>query len=348
LSKSIAHVKAHCLQLLFACLSSSLRLHQYVQKWQLPHSRKKIDVSRLFAEKAYKANVQAETFKCDASQGLSLLPILIHFVHKVLLPSNRCNEACLAFLAFGDVVDLVLGTQVGTTTATALENAIVKFFDCCKNADWEKQLHSKFHWILHFPQHLRKWGFLPSCFVLERKHRMVKRYAQDIRNTGKRSGYELSVLTEVVCHTLAVLPTTNAFNRSAHLEKRCAMPKMLIQVISEALGPLPLDNCFSCSSAKLSPAGSCSKNNIVMLKSSTEPPEVCAVIAHIEVHGVCFTLANQLELLSFSAATWSAKFCVIHKIILVPTEEISQPLTCRWENTSEITVLFPCWIIRSL
>ena len=40
----------------------------------------------------------------------------------------------------------------------------------------------KFHWVAHFPLHLERLGTLISCLVHERKHKTIKRYADDIHN----------------------------------------------------------------------------------------------------------------------------------------------------------------------
>ena len=58
----------------------------------------------------------------------------------------------------------------------------------------------KFHWLLHFPAWLKRFRTLISCFVRERKHKMVKRYANDMRNTRTNfdeHSYEKSIMAEV-------------------------------------------------------------------------------------------------------------------------------------------------------
>lgn len=45
----------------------------------------------------------------------------------------------------------------------------------CLEAGYKEHMHTKFYWVLHFPQHLAKHKMLPSCFVQERKHKMIKR-----------------------------------------------------------------------------------------------------------------------------------------------------------------------------
>ena len=42
----------------------------------------------------------------------------------------------------------------------------------------------KFHEMMHFPAFLRTWSYIPNCFVLERKHKHAKRFANEVRNTA--------------------------------------------------------------------------------------------------------------------------------------------------------------------
>ena len=42
----------------------------------------------------------------------------------------------------------------------------------------------KFHWLLHYPYFLQKWKCLPACFVLERKHRLSKKYTDPVMNVS--------------------------------------------------------------------------------------------------------------------------------------------------------------------
>ena len=53
----------------------------------------------------------------------------------------------------------------------------------------------KFHWLLHFADMYAEHKMLVACYVRERKHKMLKSYCNDIRNTV---AFEMSVLTEVI------------------------------------------------------------------------------------------------------------------------------------------------------
>ena len=69
------------------------------------------------------------------------------------------------------------------------------FLEAVHAAQWQDRMHSKFHWLLHFGSHLEKWGFMVQCYTHERKHRTIKRFAEDIQKT---SAYEQGLLREVL------------------------------------------------------------------------------------------------------------------------------------------------------
>ena len=60
----------------------------------------------------------------------------------------------------------------------------------------------KFHYTLHLPMYLQKYGMLPNCFVHERKHKLPKRFANEVKIT--KWNWDASVMREVtsfrLCH----------------------------------------------------------------------------------------------------------------------------------------------------
>ena len=67
----------------------------------------------------------------------------------------------------------------------------------------------KFHFLVHTPGILRRFGFLPNTMALERKHKEVKRYGVAISNHNKTSR---STIREVTVHHLYVM------DEAAHLD----------------------------------------------------------------------------------------------------------------------------------
>ena len=78
-------------------------------------------------------------------------------------------------LALVDLIEMIQLVPLNLISVGTLQQACEKFVGLCLKAGYKKHMRTKFHWVLHFPQHLQKHKILPSCFVQERKHKMIKR-----------------------------------------------------------------------------------------------------------------------------------------------------------------------------
>ena len=129
-------------------------------------------------------------FKCSASQGLSLYSVLSLFF-------SRRREMCTAqidsFLALCDVLDLLLCTVRDLVSADLLESTIFNHLDLFQLAYGLLNWLHKHHMSTHLGPMLRQFGCLLSCFVHERRHKLVKRYGQDRKNT---TNYEAGLVQE--------------------------------------------------------------------------------------------------------------------------------------------------------
>jgi hypothetical protein len=72
-------------------------LYNYVSLWILPCSRQGSRLQDIFNAKREDSNTRAKKFKCQASDGLGLYPILAYFIQAVVLPANVCVAECIAF-----------------------------------------------------------------------------------------------------------------------------------------------------------------------------------------------------------------------------------------------------------
>ena len=93
----------------------------------------------------------------------------------MMVPLNVCSKQCLCMLALVDLIEMLQLVPLDLITPGTLQQACEKFIGLCLEAGYKEYMHTKFHWVLHFPQHLAKHKILPSCFVQERKHKMIKR-----------------------------------------------------------------------------------------------------------------------------------------------------------------------------
>ena len=154
-------------------------------------------------------------FKCSASQGLNLYPLL-----RLFLPSLRGIPGLLAkaissCLNLFLVLDLLLrGNRGEQVPPDDLEAAILKHCRGFIDAHGSEATVPKFHYSLHVAGFARKKP-LSSCFTHERKHRQIEQLANEIHNPGDwfeksvfrdgarcscRCKRTLSVCSPICCH----------------------------------------------------------------------------------------------------------------------------------------------------
>ena len=154
----------------------------FLAAWCLPVGKlaSKSHLLNLFLPKRKQSNKEAKTFKCTASDGLSLYGLVALFIQETVLPrirSGAAQAACRAYLLLSNVIDLLAASASGMISPDDLDYAIDGFLALCKAAGWSKYMQSKFHWLLHYGQALRRHRLLLNCWVHERRHKLVKRYS---------------------------------------------------------------------------------------------------------------------------------------------------------------------------
>ena len=242
----------------------------YMKLWNLPGSIKD-DMSSLFSKKRQDANKEAGIFKCTAGEGLGVYPLFAFWLASTVQPTGSCAKEINCFFALADLLDLIQGVVHIDSAADLINDAVSNLLSRCLDCNYLDRMASKFHWLVHFGFHIRKFQeaglgqMLPSCFVQERKHKVAKRYGQSISNTTK---FEYSILNEIVCHELAQLEELDQFNQACRLVKNSVAPKKLATLVRQAFGS-NIQDIWTCTQVHLSPAGSCQKRDVVVLKGQT-------------------------------------------------------------------------------
>ena len=302
----------------------------YIELWSFPSSRS-LNIHNLFLPKREKSNKEAQTFKCSASEALAVLPILSHFINDTILRTGVCTEECKAVLAVADVLEILHSTSHGCNSRI-LAMKIDQVFDQFDKSNWKDFMHSKFHWLLHMPSHIAKFNFLISCWVHERKHRIIKRYSEGIQNTMR---YEKSVLVQVVAHDLALLLEEDYFGMHARLKKQCKSSKKVLDFF-KTVWNVPIDSCYMCTCAHLEPAGLANRRDVIILKSKDRVGEVWLFA---EINKECVALISFWNLLDKKAthSIWNVQ----EQPELVHTDEIQCSLTYRKLKDGRAIVLLP-------
>ena len=160
-------------------------------------------------------------------------------------------------------------------------------------------MHSKFHWLIHFPRHLEQFLQLPSCFVQERKHKVVKRYSSSISNTIT---LEKSVMAEILSHDLAKLKLPGTFATRLRLSKSCQPAKKLKDLLETSSG------CV------------CHKGDICILQDNSI--KAGQIWVHADINGKLMSLISEWALVEYNPKTYSATFSKANSAIWVESSTI--------------------------
>ena len=162
--------------------------------------------------------------------GPEFISTVSFFFQHVVLRAGGCAKHIAAYSAMADLLDLIQVIPLQIVSCDQLEDSVASFLQACLACNLLSSMTTKFHWLLHLPFHVKKFEakglgrMLPSCFVQERKHKVAKRYAENICNTSR---FETSILQEIICHDLAQLKGSNSFQCKARLEKESPVPRKL-------------------------------------------------------------------------------------------------------------------------
>jgi hypothetical protein len=320
------------------------RFHAYVKLWCWPAraGNGSKHYSDIFNPKRATSSKKAKHLKCSASDCLSIYAVMAFYIQVVVIPSGLCRAACLAFLGCADLLDMLMCVNLGFVTEDMLREAVHKLLERCVQAGWTDYMHMKFHWMLHFASELTNFGCMLSCFVHERRHKLVKRYASLLLNT---SAYERSVLSEVICQHLADLAEPDSYTDKVGLVGSHAAKQTMISFLSDALVmPLTPDIVHTSYRAQIQ-SSICNKGDVVLVQSTHDAAEMLAgeIWFHAEVDGICMSLISMWYARDDDG--WVAPFVVefwkkTPNPILTPTDDILA--VCIWKMSGEyVQTLLP-------
>ena len=165
--------------------------HDFFQACYWPSfiGSKSASAKKLFAKKI-------TDFKSSASEALATYPVMKSFLQDALpnLEDNHAQLCCHSFFALCEVLDMLqmAGTGDIDAEANALERKICSHLELFKACYGTGKVLPKAHMNLHLGDFLRRHKCLLSCFVHERRHKELKRYANTLDNM--QAGSEKHVL----------------------------------------------------------------------------------------------------------------------------------------------------------
>ena len=140
----------------------------------------------------------SDALKCSASEALNFMLVLRIYILLFVMPdcSEHLRNSCQAWLSLGRVIDALLQATRKPLQPAQLQEFIRHHLDSAKALYGTEWWLPKCHLALHLPLQLQDHGCILSCFVHERKHKLVKKLANNVLDTSK--AFEGAVLEDVV------------------------------------------------------------------------------------------------------------------------------------------------------
>ena len=257
-------------------------------------------------------------------------------------------------ISLNAVVELLMAAPRGVVTPEALLAAVEEFLQLYFMCHGAKTMVSKFHSMLHFGDELRTHQLMLTCWVHERKHRMVRSWCSDIKNTIQ---FERGVISNTVCQHLYELAKPDNFLVSAGLlEPRRSAPRdfarALRKDVVDAGCPLADDaSVMTARVARFSEWGICATSDCVLVKDcQSGSVQVAWVWKHASVlYGpadddlLTLSLVQFGDLLSHDSevgfAVWrlrdSPEWCDLLDVV-------DCVVAFTWEDAKTVRTILPC------
>ncbi|CAE7455171.1 unnamed protein product, partial [Symbiodinium sp. CCMP2592] len=154
-------------------------IHQALQEYSLPsyHEGKASTIKSIFQPKKGDSD-----WKSSASEALGVYPILRDIIHRIRETtelSADCLGAISSFLLLCQCLDLLQLTLHGGVEPAALRTAVQAHLAKYQEVYPDETFLPKGHMAMHLPGQLSQHGMLISCLTHERRHKELKRYANN-------------------------------------------------------------------------------------------------------------------------------------------------------------------------
>lgn len=312
-------------------------LYEYVGLWTWPKRLASRPIRDLLSDKHSASSLKAGHLKGHCSSMLSVYPVIAYFIERTLVQAGVAKEHCECFFLLADIMDMLHMTSRECISADHLHETITKYITKFNKLYGVDEKIPKFHALQHLPKSLKKFGFLLSCFVHERKHRMLKRYCNDVQNTA---AFEQSVMGEITAHQIHMLNSIETFRFEAGLINPKPAPPPLARFLMTELSLAPGSDIKSACESRFSRYETCRKGDVVLVRDNAVAHKFGAgqVWFHASICGRAISLISMWAQLSVSvtACTWQFS----ENPVLCSTLDILECVV--WSRSGDIvTTLLP-------
>ena len=339
------------------CVASALQpfgvtwqaLDTYCSAWNLPHRLKySFKISEVFTRGRVAKSKEAGTYKTTASEGLVLLEVLSCFMHAIVAGSRseevKKHARCFLLLAYTvELLQRAARVRVTGREYLAAASRFLKAFRETYGVDW---MTPKCHSCLHFATFLDRWGILPNCFVLERKHRFPKRWANAQVNTS--SSYEGAVLRSCTAHHLEVLAHGDTFATAAALVEGSPAKGKVAKTLVETFGN-NIGVCNVSQKARISEFEVVHVGDLCLLSSAEGEPHRFVLIQYllqqVDVPGsVPLALVRVYTAAEEQPRSWKLAAAAGDEATLVPCCDITTALIWTEGGAGRLQAVKPFWL----
>ena len=189
---------------------------------------------------AQKRDTKTAALKGSASEQLNFFPVLRLFILLYVVRNGpaELQEPCRCFFLLCKVLELLQqATRGDPVDPNVLHTAIVQHARCLLETYGDEIWVPKNHMALHLAEFLRRHKCLLSCFVQERKHKLLKRFSN---NMNSAMSFETSLLKDVLAAQLESLTHSLPSREPRLLEKKPAARKLkeLVQQCMQCQEPV--------------------------------------------------------------------------------------------------------------
>ena len=235
-------------------------------------------------------------FNCQASEGLTLYSPFRMFLLSNVFPHTVAGDlrvAILAYIKLCVVLDMLVGfLQPGD--AYEFARAIAAHLDAFQLAHGTDEWVPKFHLVSHLPELLLRFGMLFACFVHERKHKALKKFANNLDNVCR--AWERSIMQDALYSQLHSLADDDEISKDAPcLYKPRRPPLHILELVRDTFN-LDLATPVNAShTAAYAPGAKCSNADVVVMELAEGGCAIGEVICHVEVLGEYMTIVSLWE-----------------------------------------------------
>ncbi|CAE7488953.1 unnamed protein product [Symbiodinium sp. CCMP2592] len=272
-------------------------------------------------------------FKSGASECMALYPAMRAFLQEKLplIRDNDAKECCRCFFILCEVLDQLYKTATPgdvANLATTLEHKVSSHLELFKACYGEDYVLPKHHMNMHLGDLLRRHSVLLSCFVHERRHKEIKRYANNL--DSMQTGSEKHVLQLELEQHLKDLKEFS--EKRAGLINGKAAPELVQSAFSSFFG-LPACAGLQVSMKCYVGSGRLCKREDVVVVSEPNGDEVAQVWFHVVFNG------NHYTCMSVWRALGRNRFDICQEPVFRPTAHISR--LCMFKKEGDRALVIP-------